>query len=80
MVLERLRLEGEMRDVETIRTRDRLRGALLSSVSHDLRTPLTAVKAAAAELRHGVTPDLVTTIEVETRRLDRFVANLLDMA
>lgn len=80
MVLERLRLEGEMRDVETIRTRDRLRGALLSSVGHDLRTPLTAVRAAAAELRHGATPDLITTIEQETRRLDRFVANLLDMA
>lgn len=80
MVLERLRLEGEMRDVETMRTRDRLRGALLSSVSHDLRTPLTAVRAAAAELRHDATPELVTTIEQETRRLDRFVANLLDMA
>ena len=80
LVLERLRLEGEMRELETIRTRDRLRGALLSSVSHDLRTPLTAVKAAAAELRHGATPDLIATIEQETRRLDRFVANLLDMA
>ena len=80
LVLERLRLEGEMRDVETVRTRDRLRGALLSSVSHDLRTPLTAVRAAAAELRHGTTPELIDTIDQETRRLDRFVANLLDMA
>ena len=80
LVLERLRLEGEMRDVEAIRTRDRLRGALLSSVSHDLRTPLTAVKAAAGELRHGATPALIATIEQETMRLDRFVANLLDMA
>ncbi|UYY59629.1 sensor histidine kinase [Sphingomonas sp. S2-65] len=80
LVLERLRLEDEMRDVETVRTRDKLRGALLSSVSHDLRTPLTAVKAAAAELRHGSTPDLIATIEQETARLDRFVANLLDMA
>ncbi|WBH15333.1 sensor histidine kinase [Sphingomonas radiodurans] len=80
LVLERMRLESEMRDVETVRTRDRLRGALLSSVSHDLRTPLTVVRAAAAELRHGVTPELVATIEQETRRLDRFVANLLDMA
>ncbi len=80
LVLERMRLAGEMRDVETVRTRDRLRGALLSSVSHDLRTPLTAVRAAAAELRHGATPDLIDTIEQETQRLDRFVANLLDMA
>jgi two-component system sensor histidine kinase KdpD len=80
LVLERFRLEGEMRDVETIRTRDRLRAALLSSVSHDLRTPLTAVKAAAAELHHGTTPELIETIDRETARLDRFVANLLDMA
>ncbi len=80
LVLERFRLEGEMRDVEEVRTRDRLRAALLSSVSHDLRTPLTAVKGAAAELRHGVTPELIETIDQETARLDRFVANLLDMA
>ena len=80
LVLERFRLEHEMRDVDAVRTRDRLRAALLSSVSHDLRTPLTAVKVAAAELRHGVTPDLIETIDQETARLDRFVANLLDMA
>jgi two-component system sensor histidine kinase KdpD len=80
LALERLRLEGEMRDVDVVRTRDRLRAALLSSVSHDLRTPLTAVMAAAAELHHGVTPELVATIESEAARLNRFVANLLDMA
>ena len=80
LALERLRLEGEMRDVDVVRTRDRLRAALLSSVSHDLRTPLTAVMAAAAELHHGATPELVSTIESEAARLNRFVANLLDMA
>ncbi|VVT14709.1 Histidine kinase [Sphingomonas sp. EC-HK361] len=80
LVLERLRLEAEMRDVEAVRTRDRLRAALLSSVSHDLRTPLTAVIAAAAQLHHGATPDLIGTIESEAARLSRFVANLLDMA
>jgi len=80
LALERLRLEEEMRDVDVVRTRDRLRAALLSSVSHDLRTPLTAVMAAAAELHHGVTPDLIATIESEAARLNRFVANLLDMA
>ncbi|MDO6415608.1 sensor histidine kinase KdpD [Sphingomonas sp. BIUV-7] len=80
LVLERLRLEGEMRGVEEVRTRDRLRAALLSSVSHDLRTPLTAIMAAAAELHHGNTPDLIGTIESEAARLNRFVANLLDMA
>jgi len=80
LALERLRLEEEMRDVDTVRTRDRLRAALLSSVSHDLRTPLTAVMAAAAELHHGATPELIATIESEAARLNRFVANLLDMA
>ena len=80
LVLERLRLEHEMRDVGAVRERDRLRSALLSSVSHDLRTPLTAVIAAAAELHHGATPHLIATIESEAARLHRFVGNLLDMA
>ena len=80
LVLERLRLQTEMRDVDVVRTRDRLRAALLSSVSHDLRTPLTAVIAAAAQLHHGATPELIGTIESEAQRLNRFVANLLDMA
>jgi two-component system sensor histidine kinase KdpD len=80
LVLERLRLEAEMRDVDVVRTRDRLRAALLSSVSHDLRTPLTAVIAAANELDHGTTPELIATIKGEAARLNRFVANLLDMA
>jgi two-component system sensor histidine kinase KdpD len=80
LVLERLRLESEMRDVEAVRTRDRLRAALLSSVSHDLRTPLTAVIAAADQLDARDHPDLVATIRSEAARLNRFVANLLDMA
>ncbi|KQR84651.1 sensor histidine kinase [Sphingomonas sp. Leaf343] len=80
LVLERLRLETEMRDVDAVRTRDRLRAALLSSVSHDLRTPLTAVIVAADQLDHGATPELIGTIKSESARLNRFVANLLDMA
>ncbi len=80
LVLERVRLETEMRDVDAVRTRDRLRAALLSSVSHDLRTPLTAVIAAADQLDHGATPELIGTIKTESARLNRFVANLLDMA
>ena len=80
LVLERFRLEAEMRDVEAVRERDRLRAALLSSVSHDLRTPLTSVLAAAAELRRRRDDPLLETIESEAVRLNRFVANLLDMA
>jgi two-component system sensor histidine kinase KdpD len=80
LVLERLRLQTEMRDLDLVRTRDRLRAALLSSVGHDLRTPLTAVIGAANELDHGCTPELIGTIKAEAARLHRFVSNLLDMA
>ena len=80
VALERLRLQDETRDVEKVRERDRLRAALLSSVSHDLRTPLTSVLCAAAELRKRVDDPLLDTIEGEALRLNRFVANLLDMA
>lgn len=80
LALERLRLETENRDLDTVRERDRLRAALLSSVSHDLRTPLTSVLTAAQQLRQGCTPELIDTIESEAIRLNRFVSNLLDMA
>lgn len=80
LALERLRLEAEMRDLDAVRERDRLRAALLSSVSHDLRTPLTSVLVAAAELRRRINDPLLDTIESEAMRLNRFVANLLDMA
>ena len=80
LAIERARLTGEMRDVAQLKERDRLRAALLSSVSHDLRTPLTAILAAASELRREAAPDTIDTIEAEAQRLNRFVANLLDMA
>jgi two-component system sensor histidine kinase KdpD len=80
LALDRLRLQDDMREIDRLRERDRLRAALLSSVGHDLRTPLTSVLAAAAELRRDCTPQLIDTIEAEAQRLNRFVANLLDMA
>ena len=80
LAIERARLTDEMRDVAQLKERDRLRAALLSSVSHDLRTPLTAILAAAAELRRDPAPATIDTIESEAQRLNRFVANLLDMA
>src|SRR3954468_5207731 len=83
LALERAALERDMRDVATLRERDRLRGALLSSVGHDLRTPLTAIGAAAAELRREQPAGsiaLVETIESAAATLDRYIGNLLDMA
>ncbi len=65
---------------------ERLRIALLSSLSHDLRTPLGSIEGAASSLLHDsdalsgeVKRDLVETIIEESRRMSRLVANLLDM-
>jgi two-component system sensor histidine kinase KdpD len=82
LALERARLEAQSRDVSELRERDRLRAALLSSVGHDLRTPLTAIIAAAAELRQAGDTDnaLVATVSTEAAKLERYISNLLDMA
>jgi two-component system sensor histidine kinase KdpD len=65
---------------------ERLRSALLTSISHDLKTPLAAVLGAAGALRDlsksfddAAKADLVATIIDESERLNRFIANLLDM-
>jgi two-component system sensor histidine kinase KdpD len=67
------------------RTED-LRNALLSSISHDLRTPLAAVLASATSLQEfgdrfdaGTRRDLTNTIQEEAERLNAFVTNLLNM-
>ena len=54
----------------------------LSSVGHDLRTPLTAIIGAAGELRRAKAkdPELLATIEGEAGKLERYISNLLDMA
>ncbi|NWK98957.1 histidine kinase [Sphingobium lactosutens] len=80
IAFDRMALEEEMLDVRQIRERDRLRSALLSSVSHDLRTPLTTIISAMQELRRQQPSNLLDTVEAEAKRLNRFVANLLDMA
>jgi two-component system sensor histidine kinase KdpD len=63
-----------------------LRSALLTSISHDLKTPLAAVLGAAGTLRDlsgalsdGEKADLLATVVDEAERLNRFIANLLDM-
>jgi len=80
LAIDRMALSDDLRDIEDVRRRDRLRSALLSSVSHDLRTPLTAIQTAVGELRGSAPSPLVDTIGIEAQRLNRFVTNLLDMA
>ncbi|QGP80664.1 sensor histidine kinase [Sphingobium sp. CAP-1] len=80
IAFDRMALEEEMLDARQVRERDRLRSALLSSVSHDLRTPLTTIISAMHELKRQHPSDLIDAVDAEAQRLNRFVANLLDMA
>jgi two-component system sensor histidine kinase KdpD len=82
LAFERIALEHEMSNVAKLREQDRLRTALLSSVSHDLRTPLTAIIGNLDAIRPAdpVQADQLGTARAEAERLRGFVANLLDMA
>jgi two-component system sensor histidine kinase KdpD len=77
--IERVRLVAEAERAEALREADRLKDALLASVSHDLRTPLTTIKA----LAHDIAEDgdeRAATIEQQADRLNRMVADLLDLS
>jgi two-component system sensor histidine kinase KdpD len=84
--IERVRLVEDVDRVKRIAETDRLRSALLTSISHDLKTPLAAVLGSAGALRDlapslddDAKADLIATIIDESERLNRFIANLLDM-
>jgi two-component system sensor histidine kinase KdpD len=86
LAIERVKLVEEMDRVERAAETERLRSALLTSISHDLKTPLAAVLGAAGTLREfgqklgdAEKADLLATIIDESERLNRFIANLLDM-
>ncbi len=86
LAIERVRLVEDLDRAERAAETDRLRQALLTSISHDLRTPLASVLGAATTLRDldAVLPreakgDLLATIVAESERLNRFIVNLLDM-
>src|SRR5213078_2499737 len=86
-VIERARLHRESLQIELLKRTDALRAALLSSVSHDLRTPLSSIKASASSLlQEDVQWDeearrgFAMTIEHQADRLNRLVGNLLDMS
>lgn len=87
VLMERVWLRREHLRVEILQRTDALRAALLSSVSHDLRTPLTSIKAAASSLlQEEVQWDeearrsFASSIVRETDRLNRLVGNLLDLS
>ncbi len=84
LALERLRLTEDLAATQLAAETDRLRTALLNSVSHDLRTPLVTIIGAAGHLADKDLPpaarrDLAENIREEGERLDRYVQNLLDM-
>jgi two-component system sensor histidine kinase KdpD len=86
LAIERVRLVEDIDRVRRAAETERLRSALLTSISHDLKTPLAAVLGAAGALRDlsksfddDAKADLLATIIDESERLNRFIANLLDM-
>ena len=86
VALERAELAAGAVEHETLKRSDQLRAALLNSISHDLRTPLSTVLGAATtlidyggSLANAVQQDLLLSIREEAERLNRYVGNLLDM-
>jgi two-component system sensor histidine kinase KdpD len=84
--LERVRLTAEAARAEAQAETQKLRTALLNSLSHDLRTPLTGIRGAAGSLRTSwdslsaaARLDLLASIEQDTVRMTRFLANIMDM-
>jgi two-component system sensor histidine kinase KdpD len=86
-LIERGRLRSENLRLEILQRTDTLRASLLSSVSHDLRTPLTVIKTSASSLLEEEIQwteeekrSIAQSIEREADRLNRLVGNLLDMS
>ncbi|MFN5666244.1 DUF4118 domain-containing protein [Bradyrhizobium sp.] len=86
LAIERVLLVEDMDRVKRTIESDRLRGALLTSISHDLKTPLASVLGSASTLRdlgsnltEAQKHDLLATVIDESERLNRFIAKLLDM-
>ena len=86
IALERSMLADDAAEARAAAEGEKLRSALLSSISHDLRTPLSSIIGSVSTLRSlqhklkkSVRDDLLENIEEEANHLSRFVANLLDM-
>lgn len=83
---ERIRLAKQIDQQRMLAETEQLRSALLSSISHDLRTPLAGIMGAISSLRSydplygpAEREELLSTAQDETERMHRFVGNLLDM-
>ena len=83
---DRCLLLDALSEARALQKSEQLKSAILSSVSHDLRTPLTAISAAASSLRSydqslspGQKDQMLATISEQCARLNRYTANLLDM-
>jgi len=86
-VAERAELQRDATEAEVLRQANELKTALLSAVSHDMRTPLASIKAAAGSLGQSdvdwsdtESAEFAASIEQQADRLDRIVANLLDLS
>jgi two-component system sensor histidine kinase KdpD len=86
IAIERARAVEQIGETEAERQGERLKSALLDSIAHDFRTPLTAIKAAATDLLASGSPDspqqyeLLTIINEESDRLNRLVEEAAEMA
>lgn len=82
LALARARAEREARDLATLRERDGLRDALLSSIGQDVKPSLVAIGAGVRALRRSETADkaAVSAVAAETVKLDRYIDNLVDLA
>jgi two-component system sensor histidine kinase KdpD len=78
--VERLRLAASEEEAGALRRADRLKDALLASVSHDLRTPLTTIKGIANEIVRDGDASRAIVIEEEADRLTALVNDLLDLS
>jgi two-component system sensor histidine kinase KdpD len=86
LALERVRLAGEAARGAALSETQALRTALLNSLSHDLRTPLTGIRGAAETLRESwdklpeaTRRDLLASIAEDVGRMTRFLANIMDL-
>ena len=86
IAIERIRLAKDMDQAKMLTETEKLRSALLTSISHDLRTPLASILGAVTSLRsfgklydQESREELLMTAQDETERMSRFVNNLLDM-